>query len=178
MAPILKNQIDEVAEMYEWAARRNIPLIITPSMESGPRAKALVAGSQKIDKENSWIKDIYKVVYERSFKIGVMKPADVLKRGLSAYIGSAGCNQVANGLMVRLNGQVKICPGSSRERHIYGKIFDQNGKFSPRKIIDIWRNSPNYKLGAVSNNWCPAKNTMLPYSLQDDVLEILGLSEQ
>jgi hypothetical protein len=175
MAPVLKNQIDEVAEVYEWAARRNIPLIVTPSMESGFKAQALVDKVRKIDKSNEWIKDIFKAIYERTFFIGIMTFDDVLRDGLSAYIGTEGCNQVANGLMVRLNGQVKICPGSSISQHIYGKLYNENGVFDPAKIIDIWINSPNYRMSASMNNWCPAKQTMLPHSLPQEVLSILNL---
>lgn len=178
MAPVLKNQIDEVTEVYEWAARRNMPLIVTPSMESGFKAQALVDKVRKIDKSNEWIKDIFKSIYERAFSIGIMSTEDVLRDGLSAYIGTEGCNQVANGLMVRLNGQVKICPGSSNSHHIYGKLYSESGVFDPEKIIDIWINSPNYRLGASMNNWCPAKRIMLPHSLQKEVLGILNLEQR
>ena len=76
---------------------------------------------------------------------------------------------------MRLNGQVKICPGSSRTSHIYGNVHDQEGILRPEKIVELWLSSPNYRMGAIENNWCPAKNQMLPYSLQANVVEDLSL---
>lgn len=40
-APVRLDQISEIPEMYIWAARRNIPLVIAPTMESGPKAVGL-----------------------------------------------------------------------------------------------------------------------------------------
>jgi len=76
---------------------------------------------------------------------------------------------------MRLNGQVKICPGSLRPSHIYGNVHDQEGNLRPEKIVELWLASPNYKMGAIENNWCPAKSQMLPYELQSEVIEELRL---
>ena len=87
MAPIHRNQVDEVADIYEWAARRNIPLIITPSMESGPKAQDLVQTVQKADPENDWVQEVYRKVYDRAFAIGITTLAQLEHKGPSAYIG-------------------------------------------------------------------------------------------
>jgi hypothetical protein len=33
--PVLHDNIDEVAELYEWSIRRNIPILVAPTMVSG-----------------------------------------------------------------------------------------------------------------------------------------------
>lgn len=166
MAPIQKNQIDEVAELYEWAARRNMPLVIAPTMESGPKAQGLVRVLQAKDPDNKWLDEVYRRVYARAFHLGISSPERLADLGLSPYIGIEGCNQVANGLMMRLNGQIKICPGSSRAAHIYGSVWSSAGVLDPQNIIRIWRSSPSYRLGNLHNNWCPAKTQMLPQALR------------
>ncbi len=173
MAPILKNQIDEVAIIFEWAARRNIPLIITPTMESGPKSLKLAHKHQNTDPNNNWLKEVYRLVYEAAFKMNITDLKELKKKGLSAYIGTEGCNQVANGLMIRLNGQVKICPGSSKSSHIYGSLYNEKNILEPERLIEIWKNSSNYRLGPIENNWCPAKTSMLPFQLQDEVFNEL-----
>jgi MoaA/NifB/PqqE/SkfB family radical SAM enzyme len=166
MAPLYSIQVDEVAEMYEWAARRNMPVVITPTMESGEKSLRLRAVNKATDPENNWIKEALFKVYSRAIEIGILSIDQVETEGVSPYFGSKGCNQVANGLMMRLNGQIKICPGSSRPEHIYGNIHNNS-------LAEIWIKSPNYALGPMMNNWCLAKREGLPKKMQKETLEQL-----
>jgi MoaA/NifB/PqqE/SkfB family radical SAM enzyme len=165
-APIRLHQIDEVAEMYVWAARRNMPLVIAPTMESGPKAVGLMQCDKKKDPCHLKLKDMYVAVYSRAIREGILKLNDLEQAGVSAYMGTAACNQVANGLYVRLNGVVQMCPGTIREPSIFGNVHT-------RSIIDIWKNSSSCAMGALHNNWCAAKQNGMPDWLQDDVLDEL-----
>jgi hypothetical protein len=176
MAPLQRNQNDEVAEMFLWAARRNIPLVIAPTMESGPKAQRLVKILKKGDPTNHWLFDAYLRVYRTALQHGITSLESLERKGISSYLGTEACNQVANGIMLRLNGQVKICPGSSRADHIYGNVHQEDGTLDPQRIIRLWLNSYNYSLGAMQNNWCPAKQEMLPRVLAEGVLGSLRMS--
>ena len=81
-------------------------------------------------------------------------------------MGTSPCNQVANGLFLRLNGQIQICPGRSDENSVYSNIHRTDLK-------EIWVQSFNYSLGSLSNSWCMAKKQGMPFSVQTQVLEML-----
>lgn len=91
---------------------------------------------------------------------GIIDIATIEREGISAYMGTAPCNQVANGLYLRLNGQVQMCPGASD--YVFGNVYE-------RSIVQIWKDSPNYELGALDNNWCTAKVNGMPTWLQEEV---------
>jgi MoaA/NifB/PqqE/SkfB family radical SAM enzyme len=164
--PVLKNQVDEVPAMYEWAARRNMPIIIAPSMESGPKAMQLMQIQTGQKREHDWVKDLYVSIYSRAIETGITTMSQLRERGISSYMGLEACNQVSNGLFMRLNGQVKICPGSSYEPHIFGNIHDT-------PLIKLWLASSSYQRGRVKNDWCQAKVTGLPERLQGEVMDEL-----
>jgi hypothetical protein len=173
MAPLQKNQLDEVAELYEWAARRNLPVVIAPSMESGPKAQKLVSILKRSDPDNAWLLEAYLRVYRRALAMGIETIERLEEKGISPYLGIEACNQVGSGLMMRLNGQIKICPGSSRSQHIYGNVHTADGLLDPDRLIELWLNSINYRIGPLQNNWCLAKKQMLPRKMQHDVLKEL-----
>src|SRR5258705_3851368 len=100
----------------------------------------------KRDPRHETLKQIFIGVYTRAIDEGIMDLKSLQEEGISAYMGTAPCNQVAQGLYVRLNGQVQICPGSLDPRHVFGNVHQ-------RSIIEIWRDSPNYALGMLENNW-------------------------
>lgn len=161
--PTLEKQKDEIPDMYEWAARRNMPIIIAPTMESGPKTDKLVQIGQR---HPLWIEDLYVAVYERALEIGAMSLDQIEQEGVSTYAGTDSCRQIANGGMVRANGQFKICPGSSRPEHIYGNVHQKS-------ILDLWVNCPHYGMGALMNNGCPAKQSGVPDEMRYRVLERL-----
>ncbi|PIN93211.1 hypothetical protein COU54_04045 [Candidatus Pacearchaeota archaeon CG10_big_fil_rev_8_21_14_0_10_31_24] len=91
----------------------------------------------------------------------------IKSEGVSAYMGTSPCNQTANGLMMKLNGQIQMCPGRSDKKEVYGNIYET-------PLVELWLNSPNYKLGALSNNWCTAKTAGMPQEIQMEVLTRLN----
>src|ERR1700761_3863929 len=111
-APVGLDQAEEITEMYVWAARRNIPLVIAPTMESGPKSVGLMRYNKRKDPDHEKLRCLYISVYSRAIEEGITSLNQIEWNGISAYMGTAACNQVANGLFVRLNGQVQMCPGS------------------------------------------------------------------
>lgn len=165
-APVFYYQIDEIPQMYLWAAKRNIPLVIAPTMESGPKAKALQKANKELDPEHKQLINLMVEVYKTAIDNGVLTIEKIKKEGISAYMGTSPCNQVANGLFMRLNGQIQMCPGKSDIPSIYGNI-------NSNKLINIWTNSPNYNMGPLKNNWCTAKTNGMPKIIQEEVMKIL-----
>lgn len=163
-APVRLEQIDEIPSMYVWAAHRNIPLVIAPTMESGPKSVKLMKHNQSRDPSHQKLLDLYCAVYSAAIQNGITTLDRISEQGISAYMGTAPCNQVANGLFIRLNGQVQMCPGDSHT--VFGNTHES-------RLIDIWRESPNYMLGGISNNWCQAKKNGMPKWLAGEVLNFL-----
>jgi hypothetical protein len=165
-APLRLDQSMEIADMYVWAARRNMPLVIAPSMESGPKARGLMRADTKRDPKHETLKQIFISVYARVIDEGIVDFKNLQEEGISAYMGTAPCNQVAHGMYLRVNGQVQMCPGSLDPDHVFGNVHE-------RSIIEIWRASPNYTLGMLQNNWCRAKQQGMPRWLQTEVMSHL-----
>ena len=55
-APLRLDQFAEIPDMYVWAARRNMPLVIAPTMESGPKARGLMHSDTKKDPRHETLK--------------------------------------------------------------------------------------------------------------------------
>lgn len=165
-APAGLEQIDEIPSMYSWAALRNMPIIITPTMESGPRSIGLTMFNQKIDSHHERIVSLMETIYNRGIETGILTLDQIKEEGVSAYFGTKPCDQVANGLFLRLNGRIQICPGRSDDSSIFGNVHQE-------PIAKIWMDSPNYKLGPLTNNWCPAKQSGLPKIVQTEVMSRL-----
>ena len=165
-APVGLEQIDEIPTMYLWAAKRNIPLVIAPTMESGPKSIGLSAQNKRIDPNHEMLVQLMTEVYDTAIQNGVMSLEQMRREEVSAYMGTSPCNQVANGLFLRLNGRIQMCPGRSDSTAIYGNTHET-------PLAEIWENSPNYRLGARTNNWCTAKTEGMPKNVQREVLKIL-----
>jgi MoaA/NifB/PqqE/SkfB family radical SAM enzyme len=165
-APLKLDQLHELPDMYLWAAHRNIPLVIATTMESGPKAQGLMRNNEKNDPDHCRLIELYVAVYSRAIEAGVINMSQIEKTGISAYMATAPCNQVANGLFLRLNGSVQMCPGTRSIDARFGSIHEES-------IIDIWERSQNHRLGPMNNNWCRAKRTGLPYRVSEAVLSRL-----
>jgi hypothetical protein len=165
-APVFYYQSDEIPSMYLWSAKRNIPLVIAPTMESGPKAVGLQKANSKIDPEHEQLIGLMTSVYRTAIDNGVLTIDQIKNEGVSAYMGTSPCNQVANGLFMRLNGQIQMCPGKSDKTAIYGNTHEKS-------LAEIWVNSPNYTMGPLENNWCTAKTSGMPTIVQNEVLKRL-----
>jgi len=170
-APVNLEQIDEIPLMYLWAAKRNMPLIIAPTMESGPKSIGLSALNKRIDPNHEKLVQLMTEVYDKAIQNGIMSLEQIKREEVSAYMGTSPCNQVANGLFLRLNGRVQMCPGRSDSTAIYGNTHEQS-------IAEIWEKSPNYRMGSKTNNWCTAKTEGMPNDVQAEVLKRLIEKDQ
>ena len=117
------------------------------------------------DPSHSRIIKLIEVIYTTALKRH-FKHRTIEEEGISTYFGTKPCDQVANGLFIRLNGRVQMCPGRSDKSATYGNVHQE-------PLAKIWINSPNYKLGSISNNWCPAKTSGLPSIVQEEVISRL-----
>ncbi len=165
-APAGLDQIDELPSMYKWAALRNMPIVIAPTMESGFKSIGLANFNLRIDPIHLKLIDMIEAVYTTAVENGILSLEQVKREGISAYIGTKPCDQVANGLFIRLNGRVQMCPGRSDNSATYGNVHQE-------PLAKIWINSPNYGLGPISNNWCTAKTTGMPTIVQEEVMSRL-----
>ena len=165
-APVMLDQIDEIPEMYSWAAKRNIPLVIAPTMESGPKSVRLLGFNKFKDPLQEKLTEMMVGVYSRAIGEGIMTLDQIENEGVSAYMGTSPCNQVSNGLFMRLNGQVQLCPGRSDAKSVYGNAHET-------PIAELWVKSPNYRRTDLDNNWCAAKVDGMPDSIQKEVLQRL-----
>jgi hypothetical protein len=139
-APLALDQLDEIPLMYVWAAMRNIPLVIAPTMESGPKSIGLSKSNMRKDPEHERLIEIFVAVYESALEQGILTLTQIEADGVSAYLGTSACNQVANGLFLRLNGRVQMCPGRSDESAVYGTTHRAS-------LAQLWLQSPNYAMG-------------------------------
>jgi len=160
--PAPLSRLDEALALYVWAARRSIPIVIAPTMESGPKTISLRTSNSKRDPEHEKLIDMYMAIYSAAIEEGIMTLKQIREEGVSAYMGIGPCNQVANGLFIRLNGRVQLCPGRSDTEAIYGNTHNSS-------IMDLWRHSPNYQMGRMNNNWCLAKKDGMPQEVQREV---------
>ncbi len=135
-------------------------------MESGPKSIGLLALNKRIDPNHEKLVHLMTEVYDTAIEKGIMTLDQIKREEVSAYMGTSPCNQVANGLYLRLNGRIQMCPGRSDSTAIYGNTHEQS-------IREIWMNSPNYRMGAKTNNWCTAKTEGMPKDVQAEVLRRL-----
>ena len=155
--------IKRLTEVERFFRQRNIPLVIAPTMESGPKSLGLLRRNTRIDPAHEKLIEAMVAVYSRAIDERIMTLEQIQKEEISAYMGTSPCNQVSNGLFMRLNGQVQLCPGRSDSESVYGNVHET-------PIAELWVNSPNYSRGDLANNWCAAKTTGMPKWLQESVL--------
>lgn len=160
--PITKLNIEEAFEIYEWGRRRNLYVIVTPTMVSG-RAKKQ-ATWKAITPSLHQLVNLYLKIYSFNIDNGLQTIEQVIDEGISAYAGGHPCNQVSTGLYVTLGGTVLSCPGDVA---VEGNIWE-NG------LEEIWQKSNNYSRRGVFNNKCIAKDgKSMPVQLYDEVLRQL-----
>ncbi|MBW3004936.1 hypothetical protein KY310_03820 [Candidatus Woesearchaeota archaeon] len=159
--PVTAANIDEILAVFKWGTERNIPVCVTPTMVSG-RGRKLIDEAQTKGFQAKLVKlysDIYKYLINRA----VMTREQLEREGVSAYAGTAPCNQLSCGMFIRKDGVVQACPGNDGEEF----IIAEDVRKEPLK--DIWVNSRNYALGPVFNNKCVKDGITIPYELYQEV---------
>jgi len=135
--PVLNDNIDEVLGMYEWAIRRNIPMVVAPTMVSGK-------GLEMHEIKDSFFKEkklveLYVDIYMFLVRNRVMSVAQIEEEGISPYPGFV-CNQVISGMFIRKDGRVQMCPGNESRSFIFAPDVRTGD------LKEIWRTSLGHNL--------------------------------
>jgi len=143
-APVLENNADEALEIFKWGTKRNIPVIIAPTMLSGAGNTAPEIKDRKFKEET--LVNLYGEIYSWLIQEKILTLDQVKAEGVSPYAGYA-CNQFISGMFIRQDGVVRACPGNDSDAFKYQK--DVRGK----DLKEIWINSLGYKIrdGLIKN---------------------------
>lgn len=155
-APVTPEVSDETVVMYEWAMHRNITVITIPTMVSGKGTDELewLLGQFETNKElisrydenNTmtreeryvrWLSDFYSDIYMSAVSMGITDLETLKAEGISGYAGAAKCQQMHNGMYIRLPGTVQECPGRCVGAEIADDIRDKS-------LLATWIGSKNY----------------------------------
>lgn len=160
--PITKWNVEEAYGIYEWGRRRNLYVIITPTMISGRAKKE--ATWRAITPSAEELVDLYVRIYSFNIDNSLQTLEQVKREGISAYAGGHPCNQVSTGLYVTLGGTVLRCPG---DVIVEGSVWTGG-------IDSIWDGSENRRLAGTFNCGCVAKDgKSIPNGLYGEVFASL-----
>ena len=145
--PIMRNNIDEVFEVYKWAKLRNMAVIASPPMVSGSCADPEVYAS--LTPPEHELLDLYVRINRWAIESGIYTLADIERDGVASYAGARACQQVGVGLFIRRDGIAFRCPGDD---------VSIQGHLRKSSLDEIWQNSENLRLysGRI-NVGCPPK---------------------
>lgn len=168
-APVTPNTSDETVVMYEWAMRRNIPIVTIPTMVSGKGSNELewLLGQfandpqliekydrdQKMTKEErytEWVIDFYTDINLCAIRMGLSDLQTLEKNGIAGYAGITNCQQKHNGMYLRLPGAVQECPGRCIGAEVADDVRDQ-------QFITTWIGSRNYDRSNTCRSLCSVK---------------------
>lgn len=135
-APVLRDNIDEAIEVFKWGTRRNIPVVLAPTMVSG-KGQDMPEITDPDFKERRLV-NLYAKVYSWLIEVGILTLDDVKKEGVSPYAGFA-CNQFISGMFLRKDGRVQACPGNET------KQFRYTDDIRKSDLKEVWTQSMGYK---------------------------------
>lgn len=167
--PVTPLVSDETIEMYEWAAKRNIPVITLPTALSGKGADELEwlfgqfetnetlvkrydpkGTMTREQRYTEWLVDFYTDIYTKTSNMGILEVERMRSEGLSAYAGSAKCRQAHNGMYLRLPGFIQECPGRCIGAEIIEDVRTQS-------LLATWLGSRNYDRDMDCRSLCAVK---------------------
>ena len=140
-APVLKDNIDEALDIFKWGVKRNIPVVMTPTMVSG-KGQEMTEITDADFKEKQLV-ELYANVYKWLIDSGITTLDDIEKEGVSPYAGFA-CNQFISGMFVRKDGRIQACPGNENYSFRYAndvrkadlkKVWEQSLGYKKRKQL-------------------------------------------
>ncbi len=134
--PVLKDNIDEALDIFKWGTKRNLPVVLAPTMISG-KGQEMPEATDPDFKERQLV-DLYARVYKWLIENKIFTLDDVKKDGVSPYAGFA-CNQFISGMFVRKDGRVQACPGNE------SKLFRYSDDIRKADLNKVWKQSLGYK---------------------------------
>ncbi len=144
--PVTKDNVGEVFEIYKYARRRNMGIIVTPPMVSGRCSRE--SYRKDIDISHEQKVGLYAKIYKWNIEKGLQTPEQIRKEGISSYAGTFPCQQIGCGMYVTLDGTVLRCPGD--DTTVFGNV-----KMS--SVKEIWKKCENFKRAGTFNCGCPPK---------------------
>ena len=136
-APILQDNVDEAFQIFKWGVRRNMPVVLAPTMVSG---KGLdMPEIQKDDFKNNSLVDLYTNTYSWMINQDIMTADQIQQEGVSPYAGIT-CNQFISGMFIRKDGRIQACPGNETRAFRYCNDIRHDD------LETVWKNSMGYKL--------------------------------
>jgi MoaA/NifB/PqqE/SkfB family radical SAM enzyme len=165
--PIMRNNMDEVLEVYKWSKQRNMAVIASPPMVSGSCADPEVYA--RLTPSEPELLALYVKINKWAIESGIYTLEDVERDGIAPYVGARPCQQVGVGLFIRRDGIAFRCPGD--DVSIQGHLRESN-------LSEIWQNSENLKVHSGKINvGCPPKiGKTFPDRFFDKVLTQLRLA--
>lgn len=161
--PVTKDNVDEAFEIYKYARRRNIGVVIAPSMVSGRSSDEEQRGKMDISLEQKI--ELYAEIYAWNIENGLQSIEQIRKEGISAYAGTFPCHQLGCGMYVTLDGTVIRCPGD--DVTVFGNVKESSLK-------EIWENCENFARKGIYNCGCPPKmGKTFPHGFFQKVMERL-----
>jgi MoaA/NifB/PqqE/SkfB family radical SAM enzyme len=161
--PVTKENYGDAFEIYKYGKRRNMCVIVTPTMISGLEERQRYF--KGIDVTDEQKVDLYARIYEWNIENGLQTIEDVRREGVSSYAGESPCNQVACGMYMTTDGTVLRCPGD--DFTVFGSVKD-------KPLKEIWEESENYRRAGTYNCGCPPKaGKTIPNGFYESVLERL-----
>jgi len=158
--PVTNDNYNDIFNIYVWARKRNIYVIVCPTMISG-RSRGEKFW-QFITPSEDKLVELYTNIYKFNIEFGINTLEQLKEEGIASYAGGHPCNQIACGMYITLSGKVLRCPGD--DTTIFGNIFEKSLK-------EIWVKSENYGRSGMFNCGCPPKwGKSIPFNLFTDVL--------
>ncbi len=157
--PVTKANYDDIFKIYEWARKRHIYCLVTPSMMSG-------RGSEKINPPAEKLVDLYTKIYKWNIDHKLQTWEQVQQEGISAYAGAHPCNQISAGVYLTATGTVLTCPGEEKAE----------GDVRKASLTEIWQKSFNNRnFAGIFNVQCPAKaGKTIPRGFYTKILQNLA----
>lgn len=134
-APILKDNIDEALNIFVWGTKRNMPVVLSPTMVSG-KGQEMPEITNPDFKEKQLV-DLYSRVYKWLIENKILTQDDVKNEGVSPYAGFA-CNQFISGMFIRKDGRVQACPGNE------SALFRYCDDIRNADLKQVWKQSLGY----------------------------------
>jgi MoaA/NifB/PqqE/SkfB family radical SAM enzyme len=135
-APVLRDNIDEVLDIYKWGLYRNIPVVVAPTMVSGKGGEMTEIRDEEFKKD---LVGLYINIYKYLIQQKIMTLEQIEEEGISPYPGYA-CNQFIGGLLIRKDGTVQACPGNDSDQFIY------HTDVRKKSLKEIWKASMAYRM--------------------------------